>query len=189
MLRQAFEEHQAVVSASLAAIEPSFDAVLDRLVAGLQAGGRVLAFGNGGSAAQASHFAAELTGRFEEDRPGFDAVALSADAAALTSVANDYGFDQVFARQVAALGRRGDVVVAISTSGTSANVVEGVRAAAAAGLVTAALTGEGGGALAPLVDHLIAVPSLRTARVQEVHAIVLHELAREVEARAVRRER
>jgi D-sedoheptulose 7-phosphate isomerase len=145
------------------------------------AGGKVLAFGNGGSAADAQHLAAELVGRFEQDRPGLAAVSLSSDTSVLTSVANDNGFARVFARQIEALGRAGDVAFAISTSGESANVVEGIRAASARGLRTIALTGRTGGSLAAAVEIHINVPDDSAARVQEVHITLIHAICRLVE--------
>jgi D-sedoheptulose 7-phosphate isomerase len=146
------------------------------------AGGKVLAFGNGGSAADAQHLATELVGRFERERPGLAAVALTADSCLLTSVANDGGFARVFARQIEALGRPGDVAFAISTSGESANVVEGMRAASARGLRTVALTGRAGGALGAAAEIHINVPDDSAARVQEVHITLIHAICRIVES-------
>ncbi len=148
------------------------------LVAGaLRSGGKVLACGNGGSAADAQHFAAELLNRFERERAPLAAVALTTDSSTLTSIANDYDFGQVFAKQVRGLGRAGDVLVAISTSGHSPNVNEAVRAAHACGLRVVALTGRDGGELAGLLregDVEIRVPARSTARIQEVHILALH---------------
>lgn len=152
-----------------------------RVAACLRAGGKVLVFGNGGSAADAQHFAGELVGRYLRDRPGLPALALTTDASVVTAVANDIGYEAVFRRQVEAHGRRGDVAVGISTSGNSPNVVEALRAAREAGLVTVALTGEGGGRMAALADQLIAVPSRDTPRIQEVHTMVVHILCAIVE--------
>jgi len=143
----------------------------------LKAGGKVLACGNGGSAADAQHFAAELVNRFEAERPPLAAVALTTDSSNLTSIANDYAWEQVFAKQLRALGRRGDVLLAISTSGNSANVIEALRAAHEIGVRVIALTGKGGGKMAPLLareDVHICVPHQNTARIQEVHLLVLH---------------
>jgi D-sedoheptulose 7-phosphate isomerase len=148
----------------------------------LAAGGKVLVFGNGGSAADAQHLAAELVGRFERTRPALAAVALTTDTSVLTSVANDDGFARVFARQIEGLGRAGDVAFAISTSGDSANVVEGIRAAADRGLQTIALTGRGGGAAGAAVDIHINVPDDSAARVQEVHITLIHAICRIVES-------
>jgi D-sedoheptulose 7-phosphate isomerase len=158
----------------------------ERMAASLREGGRVLAFGNGGSAADAQHFAAELVGRFQAPRAALAALALTTDPSVLTAVSNDMGFERVFRRQVEAHGRGGDVALGISTSGRSPNVVEGLRAARERGLVTVGLTGEGGGEVAGLVDHLIAVPHPDTQRVQEVHAMVLHVLCQAVEEAVAR---
>ena len=143
----------------------------------LKAGGKILACGNGGSAADAQHFAAELVNRFERERPPLAAVALTTDASALTSIANDYGYAQVFEKQLRALGRRGDVLFAITTSGRSESVLAAARAARELGLRTVALTGNGGGPLAGVLapeDVHICVPHTRTMRIQEVHLLVLH---------------
>jgi phosphoheptose isomerase len=146
-------------------------------------GGRtVLAFGNGGSAADAQHFAAELVGRFMRERAGMAAVALTADSSVLTSIANDYGFERAFARQVEALGRPGDVALAISTSGRSANVIAAIEAATARGLTTIALTGSDGGAVGGLAQIHVNVPDASAARVQEVHRTLLHAICEIVEA-------
>ena len=143
----------------------------------LRGGGKVLACGNGGSAADAQHFAAELVNSFELERPPLAAMALTTDTSTLTSIANDYTFEQVFAKPLRALGRRGDALLAISTSGNSANVIEAIRAAHALGMRVVALTGSGGGKIAPLIggdDVHVCVPHHSTARVQEVHLLVLH---------------
>jgi D-sedoheptulose 7-phosphate isomerase len=142
----------------------------------LAAGGKLLIFGNGGSAADAQHFATELVVRFERQRAAFAALALSTDTSVLTAAANDFGYDRVFARQVEALGRPGDVVCGISTSGASANVLRGLEAANAAGLRTIALTGRDGGAIGAAASIHINVPEGSTARVQEVHMTVIHAL-------------
>jgi D-sedoheptulose 7-phosphate isomerase len=152
-----------------------------RIARALRDGGKVLAFGNGGSAADAQHLVAELVGRFRGERRGLAAVALTTDPSVLTAVGNDYGFEAVFRRQVEALGRRGDVALGISTSGRSRNVVEALRAARAQELVTVGLTGGGGGDLRGLVDYLIDVPHADTQRIQEVHAMVVHVLCQVVE--------
>ena len=147
------------------------------LAESLKNGGKALACGNGGSAADAQHFAAELVNRFEAERPPLAAVALTTDTSTLTSIANDYAYQQVFAKQLRALGRRGDVLLAISTSGNSANVIEALRAAHEIGVRVIALTGKGGGKMAPLLareDVHICVPHQNTARIQEVHLLVLH---------------
>lgn len=153
--------------------------------ASLKAGGKVLACGNGGSAADAQHFAAELVNRFERERPPLAGLALTTDSSALTSIANDYGYEQVFAKQLRALGRRGDVLLAISTSGNSASVLAAVRAARELGMATVALTGNGGGRMAALLgegDVQICVPHQRTMRIQEVHLLALHCLCDGIDA-------
>ena len=160
-------------------------AVGRRMAASLRAGGKVLAFGNGGSAADAQHLAAELVGRFRRERAAWPALALSTDTSVLTAVGNDLGYESVFRRQVEAHGRPGDVAVGISTSGRSPNVVAALRAAKERGLATVALTGEGGGELRALADHLVDVPHPETARVQEVHAMVVHVLCQVVEEELV----
>jgi D-sedoheptulose 7-phosphate isomerase len=155
------------------------------VVDSLRTGGKVLIFGNGGSAADAQHFAAELVGRFRSSSPArraLPAIALTTDTSALTALANDIGFEAVFARQVEALGRPFDVAIGISTSGRSANVVEGLRRARALGLRTVALVGAAGGPVADSSENAVRAPSDETPRVQEVHAAVLHAIAEAVEA-------
>jgi D-sedoheptulose 7-phosphate isomerase len=145
--------------------------------ASLKAGGKILACGNGGSAADAQHFAAELVNRFERERPPLAGFALTTDSSALTSIGNDYGYEQVFEKQLRALGRKGDVLLAISTSGNSANVVAAMRAARELGVRIVALTGNGGGKMAALLgadDVQVCVPHTRTMRIQEVHLLALH---------------
>jgi D-sedoheptulose 7-phosphate isomerase len=152
-----------------------------RMARSLREGGRVLSFGNGGSAADAQHLAAELVGPFRRDRPGLSAIALSTDPSVVTALGNDLGFESLFRRQVEAHGRPGDVAVGITTSGRSPNVVSGLRTARDRGLVTVGLTGNGGGELVGLVHHLIDVPHADTARIQEVHVMVVHVLCQVVE--------
>jgi D-sedoheptulose 7-phosphate isomerase len=157
----------------------------EALAAALQAGHKALSCGNGGSAADSQHFAAELVGRFERERPGLPAVALTVDTSALTAIANDYDWDSVFAKQVEALGRPGDVLLAISTSGNSRNVVEAVRAAQARELTVIALTGRDGGVigkmLRPTADFHLNVSHPRTMRVQEIHLLAIHCLCEVVD--------
>jgi phosphoheptose isomerase len=182
VLDDAVELHRQVRASSLAAVARAA-AVIEAAYAD---GGKVLVFGNGGSAADAQHFAAELVGRFERDRAGLAALALTTDSCVLTSVANDYGFERIFARQIEGLGRAGDVAVAISTSGGSANVIAAVREAAARGLRTVALTGRDGGALGAMVEVHINVPHATTCRVQEVHMTLLHAICEIVERGSAR---
>ena len=150
------------------------------IAAALQQGRAILAFGNGGSAADAQHFTAELVGRYERERRAWPAIALTTDTSALTAIGNDYGFERVFARQLEALGRPGDIALGISTSGNSPNVLRGLEAANERGLVTIALTGRGGEA-GKIAKHHIAVQEERTSRVQEVHATVLHVICELIE--------
>jgi len=147
------------------------------LAAALRGGGKVLACGNGGSAADAQHFAAELINRFEMERAPLAALALTTDTSTLTSIANDYSYEQIFSKQVRGIARRGDVLLAISTSGNSGNVMEAMRAAHELGVRVIAMTGNGGGKMAAMLsadDVHICVPHKRTARIQEVHLLVLH---------------
>jgi D-sedoheptulose 7-phosphate isomerase len=155
-------------------------AVAEAIAKSLKSGGSVLVFGNGGSAADAQHFAAELLGRFEKERKAYPAVALTTDTSALTAIGNDYGFERVFARQLEALGRKGDVAIGITTSGNSPNVLAAIEAGNARGLITVALTG-GGGKAGALATHHVAVHETRTARIQEVHATLLHAICELVE--------
>lgn len=159
----------------------AYEAAAKACVRSLRAGGKILVFGNGGSAAEAQHFAAELVNRFLKTRPAIPAVALSTDTSILTSVGNDSGFDRVFSRQVEALAKRGDIALALSTSGNSPNIINALKAARKKKCVTIALTGKGGGKLARWSDCLLDVPSSETPRVQEVHLVLLHLLAEEIE--------
>jgi len=149
----------------------------ERMVKCLLANGKILACGNGGSAADSQHFAAELLGRFERERPGLAAFALTTDTSTLTAIANDYDYEQVFSKQVQALGQTNDLLLAISTSGQSKNVIAAIHAAHERDMHVVALTGKGGGKIAELLtsdDVHICVPSDRTARIQEVHLLTLH---------------
>ena len=153
------------------------------LVRALKSGRKVLVFGNGGSAAEAQHLAAELVNKFSRPRKPLRAVALTTDTSTLTSIANDSSYESVFSRQVEALGDEGDIALALSTSGTSPNIVAGLKAAREKKMLTIALTGEGGGKLGPLVDFLLDVPSRNTPRIQEVHLVLLHLIAQELDDR------
>lgn len=163
--------------------EQLLEEVIELSVERLKAGGKILIFGNGGSAAQAQHFAAELVNKFLKIRPAIRAVSLTTDTSALTSIANDTSFDFVFSRQVEALGDRKDIAIGLSTSGNSPNVIEAVKAAKEKEVMTVALTGKGGGKLSSLPDFLLGVPSDHTPRIQEVHLFLLHLLAQEIERR------
>lgn len=176
-IRSHFAESIATKQAAMAVLVEPIARATGLLVDTLRGGGKVLSCGNGGSAGDAQHFSAELLNRFERERPGLAAVALSTDTSTLTSIANDYAYEQVFSKQVTALGRAGDALLAISTSGNSPNVVAAIQAAHAQGLRVVALTGRNGGQMATILregDVEIRVPSERTARVQEVHLVVIH---------------
>jgi D-sedoheptulose 7-phosphate isomerase len=155
--------------------------VVKTVVEAFKAGNKVLLFGNGGSAADAQHIAAEFVNRFMIERPPLPAIALTTDTSVLTSISNDYGYADTFSKQVKALGRQGDVAVGISTSGTAANVVKAIKTAKDLGLKTVGLTGAGGGDLAKLVDFALIVDSSTTARIQEVHITIGHALCEMVD--------
>lgn len=174
-------EHRAVLD-EVASLEAAVDAAAAALVATLRAGGKVMFCGNGGSASDSQHLASELTGRFVKDRPPLAGLALSTDSSALTCIGNDYGFDEVFARQVAGLGRSGDALIAISTSGNSRNVAKAVDAANALGIVTIGLLGRDGGTLVRQCNLSMVIPSNSTARVQEMHILIGHHLCARIEA-------
>ncbi|MBK1656941.1 D-sedoheptulose 7-phosphate isomerase [Paracraurococcus ruber] len=166
-------------AAALAAI----GGIVDLCVEALSAGRKLLLCGNGGSAADAQHWAAELVSRFHYDRPGLAAIALTTDSSILTGIGNDYGYDRVFARQVEALGAPGDVLFALSTSGRSDNVLAALRAARAKGLATVGFTGAGGGEMPALCDILLRAPSDATPRIQEAHEVAGHIICAMVERR------
>ena len=160
-------------------------AAIETLVGSLINGGKILACGNGGSAADAQHFAAELVGRFEAERQELAAIALTTDTSIITAVGNDYSFNQIFSKQVRAFGHGGDILLAISTSGNSANVIEAIRAAHDADMTVIALTGKGGGEIAELLhdqDIHLCVPAERTARIQETHLLAIHCLCDGIDA-------
>ncbi|MCX8087626.1 MAG: phosphoheptose isomerase [Rhodocyclaceae bacterium] len=184
-IRQQFEESLATKQAALAAMAGPIEAAARLMAESLAAGGKVMSCGNGGSAADAQHFAAELLNRFERERAPLAALALTTDTSTLTSIANDYDYAQVFAKQVTALGRAGDVLLAISTSGNSPNVMAAMEAAHARGVRVVALTGKGGGKMAALLapgDIHLCVPASRTARIQEVHLLTIHCLCEGIDA-------
>lgn len=167
-----FAEHEQVVKATLAACAAPFERLVAAAVKTARGGGKLLFFGNGGSAGDAQHLATELTVRYVRDRDPIAAVALTTDSSALTAIGNDLGFDQLFARQVRALGRAGDLAIGISTSGNSRNVILALEAARELGLTAAALGGRDGGKLVGLADPLLIVPSKTTARIQEMHIML-----------------
>mgnify|MGYP000202659963 CR=1 FL=1 len=176
-IHRQFADSIAAKQAAMTAMAAPIAAAVEAMTAALRAGGKIMACGNGGSAADSQHFAAELLNRFEKERAPLAAIALTTDTSTLTSIANDYHYDQVFAKQVAALGRAGDVLLAISTSGNSPNVLAAMAVARARGVRVVALTGKGGGKMAAALgpdDIHLCVPADRTARIQEVHLLVLH---------------
>lgn len=181
MLEQRIEQH-FIDSADLKyqaaqTLSKPIAAAIAAVLASVTSGGKVLACGNGGSAADAQHFAAEFVGRFERERPELGAIALTTDSSILTAIANDYDYQQIFAKQVRALGQPGDVLLAISTSGNSANVIAAIEAAHEREMTVVALTGRGGGKLNQLLrdtDVHVCVPHERTARIQEVHLLTIH---------------
>jgi len=164
-----FAEHHDVARRSEAALGAAFAGLVGACVASLKSGGKLMFFGNGGSAADAQHLATELTIRYKKDRAAIAAIALTTDTSALTAAGNDIGFERIFSRQIEAIGRPGDVAIGISTSGKSPNVAAALKQAKAMRIVTAAFTGKGGGGLPGLAEHVLIVPSDTTARIQEMH--------------------
>ncbi len=180
MFLSTLKEHQACM-AGLEKSAGTIETVGDLLSGTLQSGGKILVCGNGGSAADAQHFAAELIGRFEQERAAWPAIALTTDTSILSAIGNDYGFDDVFARQVQGLGQKGDALVGISTSGNSENVLRAAAQAEIKGMFTIGLLGCDGGSLARRVDHAVVVEHPRTARIQESHILILHYWAMRIE--------
>lgn len=180
LLRSGLDEHMEVFR-QLPGLAPAVQQAAHAVAATLRLGGKLMLCGNGGSAADSQHLAAEFTGRFVKDRSPLAAVALSTDTSALTCIANDYSFDDVFSRQVMGLGRKGDCLIAISTSGNSRNVLRAAEAARAAGICVIGLLGRDGGALRALCDIPVVVPSATTARIQEAHIFIGHTLCALVE--------
>ena len=173
-LQHYFEAHHKVVSDSLAALAPAIAASADAMASALVAGRKVIAFGNGGSATQASHLVGELLGRFKENRRPLPAVALACDPAAVTCIATDFGYETLFERQVEAFTQPGDIAIGLTTSGKSENVLRGLAAGGKGGAVTIALTGAAGLAEGAGADYVLAVPSKITAHIQELHLMILH---------------
>lgn len=174
-------EHVALAS-RVGELLPTLRTVGNRLVAAYREGGRLFTFGNGGSAADAQHLAAELVGRYQRDRRPLPALALTVDPSVVTCIGNDYGYEEVFARQVQAFAAPGDMVIGFTTSGRSPNVVAGLAAARKAGAMTVLFTGGDVGPAADHADHVLAVPSPTTARIQEMHLLLLHLLSEQVDA-------
>jgi D-sedoheptulose 7-phosphate isomerase len=182
-------EHTAVATRTRESVAVEFSQLVAACAAALRSGHKLLLFGNGGAAAAAQHMATELIVRYNRDsgnRRPLAAIALTTDTSALTAIGNDFGFDDLFARQIDALCGPGDVAIGISTSGNSENVIRGLRAARAAGAITVGFAGDGGGRLAELVDHRIFIPSTSTARVQEMHMVLGHALCALLEKDASR---
>ena len=174
-----FIESIAAKQQAMEVLSPGIAVAAEKMVACLMNEGKVLACGNGGSAADAQHFAAEMVGRFEKERPGLAALSLATDSSALTAIGNDYDFDMIFSKQVRALGQTGDVLLAISTSGNSTNVIEAIHSAHERQMTVIALTGKDGGRIGDILsseDILLNVPVQRTARIQEVHILIIHAL-------------
>ena len=184
-IQQHFHDSAQTKLAALSIMATPIEAAARRMVQCLLADGKVMACGNGGSAADSQHFAAELLNRFEQERPPLAAIARTTDTSTLTSIANDYRYEDVFAKQIQALGRPGDVLLAISTSGNSPNVIEAIHAAHAREITVVALTGRKGGKIAALLgpdDIHLCVPAERTARIQEVHLLTIHCLCDGIDA-------
>lgn len=184
-IQNQFDDSVAVKQAAYAAMAHSIELATRLMADSLRAGGKVMACGNGGSAADSQHFAAELLNRFEKERPPLAAIALTTDTSTLTSIANDYAYEQVFSKQVQALGRAGDVLLAISTSGNSPNVMAAIQVAHERGVRVVALTGKNGGKMAAMLrpdDVHLCVPADRTARIQEVHLLTIHCLCDGIDA-------
>jgi len=186
---------RAHLKLSLAALERANDdpallatarTIAAAIMNALRSGNKILLIGNGGSAADAQHIAAEIIGRYKQDRPAYAALALTTDTSALTAISNDYGFEQVFARQVEGLGARGDVLLALSTSGRSSNILAALRTASEHGLVTSGFTGSKGEALGALCDHLLVSPSDDTPVVQQIHLAVAHGICDQIEQTLMR---
>ena len=195
MSQQSKDPIGAHVKQSLAALErangdgallATARAIADVIINALRSGNRILLIGNGGSAADAQHIAAEIIGRYKQDRPAYAAVALTTDTSALTAIANDYGFEQVFARQVEGLGQRGDVLLALSTSGRSPNILAALREGRKRGLVTICFTGSKGVTLGALCDHLLVAPTDDTPVVQQIYLTVAHGICDEIEQTMMR---
>lgn len=180
LIAERFTDHLDVFGQTMEQME-TIQLIAERCKTALAAGNKVLFCGNGGSAADAQHLAAELIGRFQKERRSLASIALTTDTSILTAVANDYGYDEVFARQVEGLGRAGDVLIGISTSGNSANVVKAALKARDTGMHTIAFTGEGGGKLQDICDITLVIPSKVTARIQEMHILVGHIICELVE--------
>lgn len=181
-IKSEFSEHLKVAQATLEYIATPLAMAAKLCITALNSGGKILIFGNGGSAADAQHIAAELVGRYKLERKGLPAIALTTDTSALTAIGNDYGFNCVFERQVEALANEGDVIIAISTSGSSDNVTKAIKLANKLGCKTIGFTGRGGGTMSSLCDVNLVIPSDDTPRIQEMHIVVGHTLCHLIES-------
>ncbi|WP_456374022.1 D-sedoheptulose 7-phosphate isomerase [Methanocaldococcus sp.] len=182
-MKKYFEESANVKLKFIEENEEKLEKAIKIILEALKKGNKILICGNGGSAADSQHFAAEIVGRFKLERKGFPAIALTTDTSILTAIGNDYGFEKIFERQVEALGKKEDVLIGISTSGNSENVIRAVNKAKEMGIYTIGLLGKGGGKLKDIVDLALIVPSNDTARIQECHLTIYHVICEEVEKR------
>ena len=176
-IAQHFNDSIATKQAALPLLQEHIAQAADRMLRSLLGGCKILSCGNGGSAGDAQHFSSELLNRFEMERPGLPAIALTTDTSTITAIANDYHYDRIFARQIEALGQNGDILLAISTSGNSKNILRAIEAAHTRGMFVIALTGKNGGAMADLLhenDIELRVPATATARIQETHLLLIH---------------
>jgi len=171
-----FNEHLKTAQATMESISDSLETAANLCINSLKNGGKILIFGNGGSAADAQHIAAELVGRYKTERIGLPAMALTTDTSALTAIGNDYGYDRIFNRQVEALANKGDVIIGISTGGSSGNVISGLKLAKDLGCKTVGFSGRGGGDMNTLCDINLVVPAEDTARIQEMHIVIGHTI-------------
>jgi D-sedoheptulose 7-phosphate isomerase len=181
MILDELTAHQKTIATVIETMQEEIEKACTLVVQTLQNGGKILLCGNGGSAADAQHIAAELTGRYKSERHGLPGIALTTDTSALTAIANDYGYDEVFARQTQALGKSGDLLIGISTSGNSKNVINAIVAAKAIGIKTMSLVGRDGGEMAHLSDQALVVPDQDTPRIQEMHILIGHILCQSID--------
>ncbi len=170
------KEHNEVAAKTIASLQDDFGGMLNACARAINSGNKIMFFGNGGSAADAQHLATELSVRYVDDRAPIAGIALTTDTSTLTAAGNDYGFDHIFSRQIEAIGSKGDVVIAISTSGNSPNITKAITAAKDKGITVVGLTGKTGGKMREMCDHILIVPSSSTARIQEMHILLGHML-------------
>ena len=181
-IKSTIEEHQSVMAAVQKENTASVSQAASAIAMSLKKGGKLLVCGNGGSAADSQHFAAELVGSYKKERKALPAIALTTDTSTLTSIGNDYGFERVFARQVEALGKKGDVLAALSTSGTSPNILAAIEAAKKQGMHVIGMTGQSGGKMKALCDLCICIPSPSTPRIQEAHITLIHAICEMIDS-------